>query len=315
MKQKQFEEEHAKLWQDIEFLLGTKNADACELPSLYRRLCQSLALAIQRGYSSTLTSHLRKLVSQCHSVLYGTAIERPAVLRNWLLADFPRTVRAEWRLMLVVMLLFWGVSVAIGVLVWLQPDWAYSIMSPQKLAEFSRMYQPSQAHIGRGGDDGDFQMFGLYIWNNVSIGFRTFASGLFGGIPSLVSLLFNAVQLGVVAAWLSRDPGTASTFWPFVVTHSSFELTGLLLSAMCGMRLGLSLLAPGRMTRRHSLMITSRKIFPVVVGAAILTFVAAFFEAFWSASTTIPASVKYTVAAICWSAVFSYFALVGRGKT
>jgi len=35
-------------------------------------------------------------------------------------------------------------------------------------------------------------------------------------------------------------------------------------------------------------------------------------EAFWSSATWIPASVKYAVAAVCWTAVFLYFTRQGR---
>ncbi len=36
-------------------------------------------------------------------------------------------------------------------------------------------------------------MFGYYIWNNISIGFRTFASGLLAGIGPILVLISNGV--------------------------------------------------------------------------------------------------------------------------
>ncbi len=54
--------------------------------------------------------------------------------------------------------------------------------------------------------------------------------------------------------------------------------------------------------------------FPVIVGAALLTVLAAFFEGFWSASTTIPNNVKYLVGSLCWIAVIGFFAFAGRSK-
>ena len=176
------------------------------------------------------------------------------------------------------------------------------------------MYQPGQMHIGRGGDEGDMLMFGFYIWNNVSIGFRTFAGGIFAGIPALLSMTFNGIQMGVVASWLSKDPGTREMFWSFVITHSSFELTGLILSSVAGMRLGWSLIHPGRLSRRHSLFIASQQMFPVIVGAALLTVLAAFVEAFWSGSATVPVNVKYAVGSACWFVVIVFFAFAGRGR-
>ncbi|HXA48540.1 MAG TPA: stage II sporulation protein M [Burkholderiaceae bacterium] len=314
MKQKLFETEHAQLWQDIDAILRSSALGAEELPAYYRRLCQCLALAQQRGYSPALTDYLQKLVVDCHKRLYGTAIERPRVLRAWLLQDLPRRVREEWRLLLVATLAFWGVAAALGLLVWWKPYWAYSFLSPMQLNKMHSMYQPGNISMGRGGSEGDLAMFGFYIWNNVSICFRTFAAGIFGGVLALVSLIFNGMNLGVVASWLSQTAATRGTFWPFVATHSSFEITGLMLSGVAGMRLGLALIHPGRLSRRHALQAASQRMFPILVGAALLTVLAAFFEAFWSANTAIPVTLKFTVAAVCWLSVFAYFGLVGRGR-
>lgn len=311
MKQKQFEEQHANLWADVEAILKGKSTQTEVFPALYRRLCQSLALATQRGYSPALTDYLQKMALDCHGRLYGQAIERPATLRHWITRELPQRVRQEWRLLLLALMAFWGIALIVGLLVWYKPHWAYSFMPPEELTKMQNMYQPDQLRTGRGGE-GDMMMFGFYIWNNVSIGFRTFAAGIFGGIPALFSVAFNGMHLGVVGSWLSKDPATRATFWSFVITHSSFEITGLLLSGVAGMRLGLSLIHPGRLSRRHALLAASRRMFPVIVGAALLTVLAAFFEGFWSASSTVPDNVKYIVGAMCWTLVIAYFAFAGR---
>jgi uncharacterized membrane protein SpoIIM required for sporulation len=311
MKQKEFELLHGPAWEEVEAILSGQSPRAAELPALYRQLCQSLALAVQRGYSPALTDYLQKLARDGHNRLYGKSVERPAVLLRWLRQDLPRRVREEWRLLLVAMTAFWIVALAVGMLVWFKPYWAYSFMSPSELAGMQKMYQPGTLRSGRGGE-GDVMMFGFYIWNNVSIGFRTFAAGIVGGIPALASLALNGMHLGVAGSWLSKDPATRDTFWSFVVTHASFEVTGLVLSGVAGMRLGLALLRPGRLSRRHALQAASERMFPVIVGAALLTVLAAFFEGFWSASAAVSSQAKYLVGGMCWAIVILYFAFVGR---
>jgi uncharacterized membrane protein SpoIIM required for sporulation len=313
MKQQQFEARHSALWEEITYILDGAGSAPHTLPALYRRLCQCLALASQRGYSPALTGYLQNLVTACHRRLYGTAAARPATLLRWLGWDLPRQVRAEWRLLLLATLAFFGVALVVGFLIWFEPHRAYSFASPAELEKYRQMYHPTLSKGGRGGDQGDVLMFGFYIWNNVSIGFRTFASGIFGGIPALFSLGSNGMHAGVIAAWLSRDSATALPFWSFVVTHSSFEVAGLLLSGVAGMRLGLTLLRPGRMKRRDALQAASVTVFPVMVGGAVLTVVAAFFEGFWSASS-VSADIKFTVGALCWTGVIVYFLLAGRSR-
>ena len=313
MKQTRFEAEHGALWWEIEAILGGAGADPRNLPVLYRRLCQCLALARQRGYSPILADTLQKMVGDCHRRLYGSAVERPNTLLRWLLVDFPCQVRTEWRLLLLAFLAFFGVALGVGLLVWHQPHWAYSFASSDQLDGYRRMYQPGAMRVGRGGE-GDMLMFGHYIWNNVSICFRSFAGGVFGGLPALLSIGLNGMHGGVIAAWLSRDPATSDMFWSFVITHASFEITGLLLCAVAGMRLGLALIHPARLTRAHALQMASVAMFPVLVGGALMTGLAAFVEAFWSASPAIAPALKYTVGGLCWAMVIGFFAFAGRGK-
>lgn len=312
MKQLQFEQQYGPLWEDITAILENRSPQPGALPALYRRLSQCLALAGQRGYSPALTDYLHALSSECHLRLYGTVAERPRALLQWVLHDFPVRVRAEWRLLVAATLAFLGVALVLGWLVWRHPQWAYSFIDPAQLERYRHMYSPGNMRMGRGGTEGDVLMFGHYVWNNVSIGFRTFAGGIFGGLPALFSLAFNGMHGGIIASWLSRDAATVNNFWSFVITHASFEITGLVLSGMAGMRLGLALLAPGRMTRRHALATASHAMFPVAVGAALLTVLAAFVEAFWSASTAIHPAVKYAVGSVCWIAVIAFFVLAGR---
>ncbi|GAB3252901.1 stage II sporulation protein M [Chitinimonas naiadis] len=313
MKQKQFETQYGPLWEQITAQLAAKGeSDPARFPAQYRQLCQSLALARQRGYSPSLTDYLHSLVLAAHRQLYGVPAERPLTLRHWLGRELPQRVRQEWRLLLLALLAFWGVGLAVGLQIWLDPQSAYSWSTAPELNKFQQMYS-NKASLGRQGSADDIAMFGFYIWNNVSICFRTFAGGLFLGIPALISLVFNGMHAGVIGSWLSQSDGTRINFWSFVVTHSSFEITGLILSGLAGLRLGLALIHPGRLSRRQSLMAASQRMYPVLVGAALLTFLAAFFEAFWSASASVPPSLKFTVGGICWAAVIGFFVFAGRG--
>src|SRR3546814_6196473 len=87
-----------------------------------------------------------------------------------------------------------------------------------------------------GRDSGsDLQMFGLYIANNISIGFRTFAGGLLAGVGSLLVLVFNGVMFGTVAAHL-QGIGHGGPFWRFVVGHAAPELSAIVVAGTAGDR-------------------------------------------------------------------------------
>lgn len=214
--------------------------------------------------------------------------------------------------MLIATALFYLTCAFVVLAVLWQSQLVYSFLDPITVVTMEEMYDPSSPHHLRPRDvDTDAGMFGFYIRNNMSVGFRTFAGGIFAGIGSLFFLLFNAVYLGAVAAHMFQV-GFGHTFFPFVIGHCSFELTALLFMAAAGFRLGWSLIAPGPYGRLDALRLSTRRAVPLLYGSIAMLLIAASIEAFWSSSRVIPAWTKYGVGALLWIVVGAYFLLMGR---
>jgi uncharacterized membrane protein SpoIIM required for sporulation len=198
------------------------------------------------------------------------------------------------------------------VLVYLRPELILAVVDSQTAAEFERMYSGADEAIGRYRDaDTDWTMFGYYIRHNIGLAFQCFASGLLAGIGSLFFLAMNGVFFGALAGYLSQR-GFGETFYSFVVTHAAFELTAIVLAGAAGLRIGHSLLMPGRLTRKQALVVAARESVVIVYGVAFMLLVAAAIEAFWSSAAWIPPLMKYSVAAVCWIGVIAYLTLQGR---
>ncbi|KAF0814680.1 hypothetical protein IGB42_00735 [Andreprevotia sp. IGB-42] len=313
MRQRQFEARHAALWAGMETEVVSRKPSP-QLPERYRALCNTLAVARQRGYSPSLVKRLDTLAINAHRVIYAETGSREYAFIRWLKRDFPRLVRAEWRVVCLAMLAFFGVALLTGGLIAWRAELAYAFMTPAELSGMESMYQDGAHRLARRGAEDDVYMFGFYIWNNVAIAFRTFASGIVFGLGALFASAFNGMHLGVVGAWLSRSAATSGNFWSFVITHASLEVTGLILSAAAGMKLGAALLMPGRLARGAALRATASRMLPMLMGAALMTFLAAFIEGFWSARTDIPHFVKYLVGSGMWLAVIAYFCFAGRDR-
>ena len=101
------------------------------------------------------------------------------------------------------------------------------------------MYDPANKRLGMRESDTDVLMFGFYIWNNVRIGFQTFAGGMLAGVGSAWFLGANGVIIGAVAGYLTQA-GFGETFWSFVSGHSALELSAIVLSGAAGFKLGLA---------------------------------------------------------------------------
>ena len=176
------------------------------------------------------------------------------------------------------------------------------------------MYDPSNATLARPEgreSDSDFMMFGYYIFNNVGIDFKTYASGLLLGIGSIFFMIFNGLHIGGIAGHLTNK-GYIETFWPFVSGHSALELTAATIAGAAGLKLGYSLINPKGFTRGLALKQAGIDSFPLICGAGFMTFLAAFVEGFWSATPGIPNLIKYAIGIAAWLAVFSYLLLAGR---
>ncbi|MDR7133047.1 putative membrane protein SpoIIM required for sporulation [Lysobacter niastensis] len=328
MKQDAFVRRHQDEWNELETWLDARGDSARraraerrgwtglpdhEVPARYRRLCQQLALARRRGYSPVVTERLQALMRRGHDLLYRTPAPRWRRAFEFLLATFPRLVREERGCMIAAALLFWLPLLAIYVAIQLRPELAGALFDPAQLAQFEAMYDPADPSRRLGRDSGtDLGMFGFYIWNNISIGFRTFASGLLAGIGSIVVLFVNGVMIGGVAGHL-QAVGHGDPFWRFVAGHSAPELTAVVISGGAGMRLGLNLIAPGQRRRIDALIDGGRRGALLCLGVLAMLVFAAFVEAFWSSIGSIPAGIKYAVGGVLWTATFVWLWRGGRG--
>jgi len=317
VKQAAFEQAHLHDWRLFEELLSAPRKVAsspdADFPSLYRRVCHHLALARDRAYAPDLVDRLNSLALRGHHRLYGTQGLSGNRLADFYLRQFPRCVRDERRLIAAACALFFGPLVAIGIAILAEPDLAYYMLDPGQMTAFQEMYHPANPRPGFREADSNVMMFAFYIWNNVRIGFQTFASGLLFGLGTVFYLIFNGVQIGAVAGYLTQI-GFGGPVWSFVAGHSAAELTAIVLSGAAGLRLGAALIAPGRQTRRAALRAAARSAVRLVYGAATLFTLAAFIEAFWSPVGALPASLKYAVGLAMWVAVLAYLVLAGRPR-
>lgn len=286
--------------------------DVAELPPLYRDVCADLAAAQAARYSAPLVDYLRGLTATAHGVLYGphAAKREGAFFRRAWLGAFPRAVRRRWRATLLATALFF-VPLVIGVVLTLQnPQFAFRIAPESMLRPLTEAYAQG---FDKGRDAGEGTMMaGFYVYNNVGIALRCFALGVFGGLGSAFYLVQNGLTIGAILGYVASQ-GAGMNIVTFIVGHGSFELGAIILAGGAGLSIGWSIIAPGELTRLASLQHTARDVLVIVGGAAVMLFMAAAIEAFWSASS-LPMTVKLTVGATMFVLVLSYVVLGGRGK-
>jgi len=284
---------------------------AARVAQLYRQCCEHLALARERAYPVHLVARLETLTARAHQRIYRRHDLGLGALRELVLYKAPASVRAlRWHLLVSALVFVLPVTV-VGIATWIDPHFVLTIIDAGSVRDFDGMYGPQAEHLGRTSGD-DWHMFGHYIMNNVGISFRCFAAGLILGVGSLFMVGINGLLLGAVAGFLVTR-GDSERFFSFVVTHSAFELTAIVLSGAAGLKLGHAMLAPGRLTRTQALVRAARDTSPVVFCFTVMLFIAAAIEAFWSSAGWVAPAVKYAVGGCCWALVIAYLALQGKG--
>ena len=296
-------------WNELESELGRQQhrLDPDKFLALYRLCCEHLALARSRSFPLHVIERLSSITSRAHQIIYRQSDSGLAQVARALLEEFPAMVRRHWTYVAIAAALLMIPTIAIAIATYLDPDLILSIVDRRTAAEFEQMYSPAAQAIGRPRDiASNWLMFGFYIKNNIGIAFQCYATGVVFGLGSLYFLLANGIFGGGIAGYVA-SLGYGSTFFPFVATHSAFELTAIVLCGAAGLRIGQSVLLPGRRTRVAALELAARETSLIVFGAAIMLVIAAAVEAFWSSAPWVTSTVKFVCAGFCWILVLCFF--------
>jgi uncharacterized membrane protein SpoIIM required for sporulation len=280
---------------------------------LYRDVCADLARAQAARYGAPLLDYLHGLTASAHGVLYASQTRAHgggarARTRAWAQA-FPQTFRKHGRVMALAFALFFvpffgGLFATLA-----HPDFAFRVAPEALLRPLTEAY--AKGFDGGRGASENAQMAGFYVNNNVGIALRCFAVGIFGGIGSAFYLIENGLATGAIFGYVASQ-GAGGNILTFVLGHSSFELGAIAIAGGAGLMLGWSFLAPGDKTRLAALEEAGKDAVVLVSGAAIMLFMAAAIEGFWSASA-VPSAVKRVVGAVMFLVVALFLAVVGRG--
>ena len=304
-----FEASNEAQWLELEKAVsgGEKTLDPERFLFLYRAACEHLALAEARGFPAPLVSRLSRVTARAHQIVYRQSDLGLGRIARTLMQTFPARVRAHRWYVFVAALLVFAPAIAMGYVVAHRPDLILSLADSTTVEEFGRMYDPANPAIGRLRDAGtNWMMFGFYIANNIGIAFQCYVSGIFFGLGSLYYLAYNGALGGAVAGYITSI-GFAGTFFPFIATHSAFEVTAVVLSGAAGLRIGRSVLLPGRLPRVASLQLAARETSVIVFGSAVMLMIAAAIEAFWSSASWVSPGAKFSGAAGCWLLVAIFF--------
>ena len=307
-------------WQQFEKLLDRmygsrlgkwQGQDVTRLSNLYRSICYDLSLVQSREWGARLEQYLNDLVARGHNCLYRTPPRSLDSALKFLSEGFPQLLRRRKTFFFVALALFaipFLIAMFVGIV---DPVLAEQLVDRTELEDVRQNFSKTMyTEIDSEYAEQRSAAAGFYVWNNVGIAFRCFALGVFFGLGTVVTLIFNGLSLGARSGYLVNQ-GHADYFFSFAVTHGSFELTAIVIAGAAGLLLGWGMIHPGDLTRRESLRVHGMDAVKLATGAGFMLLIAALIEGYFS-PLPIPNVIKYVVGTMMWILVFVYLTYSGR---
>jgi len=198
-------------------------------------------------------------------------------------------------------LLFFGPLLVLTFVIPEHPDFAYVCFRSRCSTRCRRCTAEAATTLGRKREaDTDVAMFGFYIFNNVRIGFQTFAGGLAFGLGTIFYLLYNGVFIGCHHRPTSFTPG-----WPLSLSllHIGAQRTRARRDLPVGRGGPQARLRPAGSRSAETfcgIAQGSGRDRPSSGGSGRNAAARRAVEAFWSPRTFLPAPVKYAVGGALW---------------
>lgn len=153
--------------------------------------------------------------------------------------------------------------------------------------------------------------FAAQVWtNNVWVAAIALTFGILLGLPTIFVLWSNFFNLGVVGGLMfAYDRG--DLFFGLILPHGLLELTAVLLASATGLRLGWTIIDPGRRRRGQALAEEGRAAVSVAIGLVLVLLVSGAIEAFVTPSP-LPTAARIGIGVIAEAAFLAYVLVLGR---
>ena len=276
-------------WSSLEALVRTAKRrpeslgpeGVLRLGSLYRAAAADLALARRAFPGDPVVERLERIVAPARALVYSTPSRRLA-LRHFVTHGYWRLVAERKVPLVLATVLLFGPAFLAGAWALDDPGAASGLVP----AEYQTVTEPRTEGQDLGHTVEEEAAFSSQIMtNNIRVSLLAFAAGILAGLGTAGVLVLNGVLFGTVTG-LSIGAGNAAPFFELVSAHGVLELSCIVVAGAAGLRLGWSLVEPGRASRGDALRREAVPALALVLGTAPWLVVAGIVEGFVTGSGT-----------------------------
>ena len=280
------------LWEELETELKRFDDDpfrklgvhgAARFYFLYQRAASDLARLGELAGRPEIRAHLEHLVRRAYAEAHGQTQRGRFSPREFLFSTFPVAFRRHiGAFLLASAITVSGVLFGAGAMLW-DRDAKPVLMPFEQLMETpaQRVHREETAKTDRIGAMKSTFAAEL-ITHNIKVSFFTLALGTTWGIGSIVTLFYNGVTLGAVAADYVAG-GYAWFLFGWLLPHGVIEIPSILIAGQAGLLLGGALIGWGDATpRRERVRAIGGDLLALAGGLAVMLVWAGIVEAFLS---------------------------------
>lgn len=279
-----------------------------EFIQLYRRASSDLALARTQSGNLQLVTFLNDLVGRAYVILYRPTRGPFVRAVKFGIEYYAAVARRQKVFIWAAAITFFLGAVFSGMVMQLRPDLRHHFVSGE--SDERNMEAWKKGLPPRTGEE-SMAMTGFYASNNPKVSIITAAvSASTFGVLTATLLWKNGEGVGALGSEL-KDVGKLHLL-TWLLPHGMSEIQGILISGGSGYLVGWTLIFPGQRRRGDALRDAAKDGLILLCGAAVLMFIAAPFEGFFSFNPNIPIPVKLLVAGAVGTAWWLFYTRVGR---
>jgi uncharacterized membrane protein SpoIIM required for sporulation len=302
---------HQGEWARLEHLVKRSHrpgrmsgAEVDELVGLYQRVATQLSIVQTRSPDPVLVARLSRIVADGREAVTGTHSAAWRDFSRFFVVTFPVAVYRTRRWWVPTAVISLAVAAAFGWWIATHPTVQAGLVPASSVrdltgSQFAHYYKAAPAHD-----------FAAQVWtNNVWVAAGALLGGLLFGIPTLIALFENMLNLGVDGGYMVAA-GKANVFFGLIAPHGILELTAVFVAGGTGLRLGWTVIDPGPRRRADALGAEVRSAITIALGLIVVLAVSGFIEAFVTPSG-LPTWLRVGIGVLAEVGFLSYVWILG----
>ena len=256
--------------------------DLIDLPILYRGALSSLSVARETTLDLELITYLEGLCARAYFFVYGVRTSPWRRIRAFFEEDWPAAVRNLWRETIISALILTVGTVAGFSLVASDPAWFGAFVGEEMASgrDFNASREYLRGTLYDSGGENPLGIFAASLFShNSQVAIGCFALGFAFGVPTALLLVFNGTGLGAFLALFAHH-GLAPNLGGWLFIHGTTELFAIVIAGAAGLRIGWSVVFPGRASRLSAAATAGKTAALAMAGAVIMLFAAGLLEGY-----------------------------------